>query len=90
MIDYTKTKLSSKEILTFDFEEAQDRLEEVSKLLETETLPLEQSLIVFENGTLLAKHCKKLLKEAQIKINDIPRRKFRIRTIFNYKRYKKC
>jgi len=71
MIDYTKTKLLSKEILTFDFEEAQDRLEEISKLLETETLPLKQSLIVFENGTLLAKHCKKLLKEAQLKINDI-------------------
>ena len=42
MTDYTKTKLSSKEILTFNFEEAQDRLEEISRLLETETLQLEQ------------------------------------------------
>ncbi len=51
-----------------DFEKKLKNLEEIIKLLENESTPLEQSLLEFEKGVKLFKECKKTLHEAEIKI----------------------
>ncbi len=47
------------------FEEALTRLEEIVNLLENGELKLDESLILFEEGIALARHCNLKLEEAQ-------------------------
>jgi exodeoxyribonuclease VII small subunit len=50
------------------FEEAMGRLEEMVKQLETGTLPLEESLKVFEEGIRLSRWCVKKLEEVEKRV----------------------
>ena len=50
------------------FEQALGRIDEIVKLLERGDVPLEQSLTLFEEGTVLIKECGKLLDEAEQKV----------------------
>lgn len=50
------------------FEKAMGRLEEIVRTLEEGSLPLEQSLKVFEEGMKLAQFCSGKLDEAQKKV----------------------
>lgn len=47
------------------FEEAADRLEEITLKLEKGDLTLEEALTLFEEGISLAKLCSKILDEAE-------------------------
>ena len=50
------------------YEEAADRLEDITTRLEKGDLTLEDALTLFEEGINLAKTCSKLLDEAEGKI----------------------
>lgn len=53
------------------YEEAMTRLETIVKSLEQDTLSLEDSLKLFEEGTKLAGFCNKTLDEAELKITTL-------------------
>jgi exodeoxyribonuclease VII small subunit len=50
------------------FENSLKELEEIVHQLESEDLPLETAISLFEKGTLLSKTCSKTLDEAEKKI----------------------
>lgn len=58
-----KTKIS--------FEENLSRLEEISTLLESEDLGLDESISLFEEGIKLSKNCMTALKKAELKITEL-------------------
>ena len=50
------------------YEQALAELETIVASLETNKLPLEQSMALFERGQLLSKHCIELLDKAELRI----------------------
>ena len=54
-----------------DFEAALKRLEESVDLLESGDLPLEQALKVFSAGVKEAEICRKSLREAELKVEQL-------------------
>jgi len=50
------------------FEKSLKELEDIVHQLESEDLPLEKALALFEKGTALSKTCSKTLDEAEKKI----------------------
>ncbi len=50
------------------FEASMTRLEEIVKQLEDGSVPLEESMKLFQEGTALAGSCGKLLDEAELEI----------------------
>ena len=50
------------------FERSMTRLEEIVSHLEKGDVPLEVSLSLFEEGTVLVSRCNKLLDEAELKV----------------------
>jgi len=52
----------------FDYEKSFKRLEEIASLLEEGSLPLEQSLKLFEEGAGLAARLQKTLEAAEQKL----------------------
>ncbi len=61
--------MAEKKELTY--EEAMTRLEKIVSMLETDTLSLDDSLKLFEEGTKLARFCNKILDEAELKITKL-------------------
>jgi exodeoxyribonuclease VII small subunit len=53
------------------FEEALKRLEEVVEKLEDESVTLEKSIELFEEGTKLSKYCSEILEQAEIRIENV-------------------
>ena len=53
---------------TMSFEEALGRLEEIVRHLEKGALPLNDSLVLYEEGTGLIASCSKMLDEAEQKV----------------------
>ena len=53
------------------FEENLSRLEEISTLLESEDLGLDESISLFEEGIKLSKSCMTALKKAELKITEL-------------------
>jgi len=53
------------------FEENRSRLEEISTLLESEELGLDESISLFEEGIKLSKNCMTALKKAELKITEL-------------------
>ncbi len=54
------------------FEEKLDRLKEiVDKLESPDTLDLDMSLSLFEEGVSLARTCRKLLEEAEVRVQNV-------------------
>jgi exodeoxyribonuclease VII small subunit len=47
------------------------KLESVVEQLEGGTLPLDESLALFERGQALSKHCGELLEQAEIKLKQL-------------------
>jgi exodeoxyribonuclease VII small subunit len=61
----TKRKLKN------SFEDNLSRLEEISELLESEQLGLDESISLFEEGIKLSKTCITTLKKAELKISEL-------------------
>jgi exodeoxyribonuclease VII small subunit len=57
-----------------NFEASLEELERIVKELEKGDLPLEQSLSLFENGMRLSSECKKMLEEAESRIEILTRK----------------
>lgn len=53
------------------FSEAMEKLNSIVEKLDDSTLPLEQSIALFEEGLLLSKQCQKELKQFENRINKI-------------------
>ena len=54
-----------------NFEKDLRRLEEISGLLESDSLGLEESLNLYEEGIVLSKKCIAALKKAELKITEL-------------------
>ncbi len=55
----------------FEFEQALERLSEVLKELESEDVPLEKAIALYEEGMKLSKMCSKKLEEAELRIEQV-------------------
>jgi exodeoxyribonuclease VII small subunit len=53
------------------YEEAFNRLQETSARLEQGSLTLDQSLALYEEGVALARHCRELLEQAELRLTQI-------------------
>lgn len=54
-----------------NFEEALARLESIVKELEDESIPLEKSINLYEEGIELSKICTQTLEEAELRIQKV-------------------
>ena len=54
-----------------NFEKAMNRLLEIVKLIEDDSLSLDKSIALFEEGVKLSAYCNQQLKEYEQKIQDI-------------------
>lgn len=53
------------------FEEAFAKLQEISDKIEKESLTLDESILLFEEGVKLSAYCSKILEEAKQKITKL-------------------
>jgi exodeoxyribonuclease VII small subunit len=60
-----------KNINDMEFEEALKELEEIVKILDEGKSSLKESVDLYERGTVLKKHCDKILETTQLRINQI-------------------
>lgn len=51
-----------------NFEQSLERLEEITKLLEAEKTPLDESLKLYEEGITLVRACRAYLEQAEQRI----------------------
>lgn len=58
------------------YEQAFAELEEIVRLLETDSKTLEESLALFERGQALANRCAALLDQADLRIRQMNDREF--------------
>lgn len=61
----------SKTKSTKSFEEKLKRLEQISEMLESGEVQLEESISLFEEGTKLSKECLTILENAELKITQL-------------------
>ncbi|MBX4336139.1 exodeoxyribonuclease VII small subunit [Bartonella raoultii] len=66
-----KQEIKKGDIAALSFEEALKQLEVIVENLERGDVPLEQSIDIYERGEALKKHCEKLLKVAEAKVEKI-------------------
>ncbi len=66
------TKKEEKE--RFEFEHALQRLSEVLKELESDEVPLDRAIALYEEGMNLSKMCSKKLEEAELRIEQVTRK----------------
>ena len=62
---------SNNGIDSMSFEQALEQLEKIVTSLETGDVPLNRSIEIYERGEALKKHCEKLLKAAEDRIEKI-------------------
>jgi exodeoxyribonuclease VII small subunit len=55
------------------FEEALRRLEEIVEMLESDELPLDEALELFEEGIRMSRICSKILERAEMRIEELIR-----------------
>ena len=54
-----------------NFEEKLKRLEEISNILESEEVTMNEAIKLFEEGVSLSKECMLSLKDAELKITEL-------------------
>jgi exodeoxyribonuclease VII small subunit len=59
---------------SLNFETSLEELERIVKELEKGDLPLERSLELFENGMRLSSECRRLLEEAESRVEMLTKR----------------
>lgn len=63
--------VDSQDITKFSFENALKELETIVGRLERGDVALEESVAIYERGELLKKHCDKLLRQAEAKVEKL-------------------
>jgi exodeoxyribonuclease VII small subunit len=61
----------AKKKIKSNFEADLARLEEISNLLESQEIGLEEAISIFEEGVNLSKSCASKLKKAELKITEL-------------------
>ena len=56
------------------FEDSLARLQEISELLESDEVGLEDSVKLYEEGMKLSKECYKVLDKAELKITELKKK----------------
>ena len=64
-------KLLDKKIDNLSYEQAFERLQQISQLLEDGNVSLDDSIKYYEQGVLLKDFCEKKLKDAEMKIKTV-------------------
>ncbi len=62
---------NQQEIQNLTFEAALQELQNIAAQLEKGDSPLQQAISLYERGEKLQKHCEKLLKEAELKFEQV-------------------
>ena len=62
---------ANQDVKAMTFEQALEALERIVDDLERGDVPLDQSIRIYERGEELKKHCEKLLKAAEDKVEKI-------------------
>jgi exodeoxyribonuclease VII small subunit len=60
----------SEEQTDLSYEEAYQQLEQILETLESNDLPLEESLSLYERGAALAAYCARKLDEAELRVQQ--------------------
>ena len=63
--------MHEEDFLKMTYEEALKKLEEIVEKMENEEFSLDESLRHFEEGMKITRHCRKLLTEAEFKVEQI-------------------
>ena len=63
--------LLDKKIDDLTYEDAFDRLQKITELLENGNVSLDDSIKYYEQGILLKNFCEKKLKDAEMKIKNV-------------------
>ena len=63
--------LLDKKIDNLTYEDAFDRLQKITELLENGNVSLDDSIKYYEQGILLKNFCEKKLKDAEMKIKNV-------------------
>ena len=63
--------LLDKKINDLPYEDAFDRLQKITELLENGNVSLDDSIKYYEQGILLKNFCEKKLKDAEMKIKNV-------------------
>jgi exodeoxyribonuclease VII small subunit len=66
-----KRKDDKKEIESLSFEQAIENLTEIVDKIETGQIPLAESLQQYEKGMAMIKHCRRILLDAEKRIEEI-------------------
>lgn len=65
------TDKANDDVQAMSFEQALDALERIVDDLEKGDVPLETSIAIYERGEALKRHCDKLLRAAEAKVEKI-------------------
>lgn len=65
------TDKANDDVRAMSFEQALEALERIVDDLEKGDVPLEKSIAIYERGEALKRHCDKLLKAAEAKVEKI-------------------
>ena len=60
-----------KKITKMSFEDSMARLEEISQILSSQKINLDQMIELYEEGSALKEHCSARLEEAKMKIEKV-------------------
>ena len=63
--------MTEKKIEEMNYEEAFAALEQIVATLESEEQALDESMLLFERGQNLSKHCTFLLENAELKVKQL-------------------
>jgi exodeoxyribonuclease VII small subunit len=63
--------MTADDVTTLTFEQALKELEGIVARLEQGSVPLEESIAIYERGDALRSHCDRLLKAAEAKVEKI-------------------
>lgn len=63
--------MDEKPIAELTFEEAVAALEQVVQQIESNELPLDETLQLFERGSRLARRCDELLERAEVRVEEL-------------------
>ena len=66
-----KTQVEAKPVEGLSYEQALAELEAIVASLESNKLPLEVSMALFERGQALSRHCVGLLDKAELRIKQL-------------------
>lgn len=55
----------------FDFENAMKRLKEISELLESDDVSLDQAISLFDEGLVLSKQCQTTLENYETRVKNL-------------------